>query len=31
MKPLSILGWILVALAGASALGVLATTRGESL
>ena len=31
MKPLSILGWSAVGLAGASALGVLATSRGESL
>jgi carbon starvation protein len=31
MKPLAILGWTAVALAGAGALGVLATTRGESL
>jgi len=31
MKPFSIVGWIAVALAGAAAVGVLATSRGESL
>ena len=31
MKPLSILGWSAIGLAGATALGVLATSRGESL
>ena len=31
MRPLSALGWLLVALAGAGALGVLALRRGEQV